>query len=156
MQIQITATPDPALIAAAVRRGLRRPVLAFRYAGWTVLLAALVVQLTTGRLAPFLLAGGVGLAVLVPMLLINISARGAERTATTYQISESGVASSSAQSSHAYAWRAFRSVERLPGQLVFRRSDTQYLPVPTAGLTPGQVEHVLALAATNGVAVQRP
>ncbi|MBG0560508.1 YcxB family protein [Actinoplanes aureus] len=157
MQIQITAAPDPALIAAAVRHGLRRPVLLARCAGWALLLGALVIQFGTGRLSVFLVAGGAALGVLIPMFLLNHHARRVMRAGrtTTYELSESGVASSNAESRHSYAWRAFRSVEELSGQLLFRLGSTRFLPVPTAGLSPAQIDQVLGAASASGVQVQR-
>ena len=156
--VQITAVPDPALIAAAARHALRRPVLIARVAGWTMLLAALAVQAGTGHLGPLLLAGGAAIAVLVPMLLLNHTARRAMRTGriTTFEISEGGVASSTAVSRHAYAWRAFRSVEELSGQLLFRRSGAGFLSVPTRGLSPAEIGQVLAAASAGGLHVRRP
>jgi hypothetical protein len=157
VQIQITAAPDPALIAAATRRGLRQPVLIARAAGWAILFAAVVVQLGTGHPSPLLLTGGAALAVLVPMVLLNLTARRAMRAGriTTYEISEGGVASSDTESRHAYAWRAFRSVEELSGQLLFRLSGARFVPVPTVGLSPAQVDEVLRAASTSGLPVRR-
>ncbi|WP_328464117.1 YcxB family protein [Actinoplanes sp. NBC_00393] len=152
MQIQITAAPDPALIAAATRHSLRRPVLIARVAGWAFLLAALV-----DGINPFLLVGGVALAVLTPMALLNHTARRAMRTGqvTTFEISEGGVASADAESRHSYAWRAFRSVEQLRGQLLFGLGGTRFLPIPTNGLSPAQINQVLGAASANGLRVQR-
>ncbi|MEU4621098.1 YcxB family protein [Actinoplanes sp. NPDC023801] len=156
MQIQITAVADPALIAAATRHGLRRPVLAARLAGWTVLLLAALSLAVTGDLSPALLTGGAVLAVLVPLILLNHTARGLRtEQVTTYEISTSGIASSDAESRHSYAWRAVRSVEHLSGQLLFRMRGARLLPVPTAGLSPAQIEQVLGAASANGLPVRR-
>ena len=157
MQIQITAAPDPALIAAATRHGLRRPVLIARLAGWAVLAAAALVLITTGDLHPALLAAGTTLAILVPFVLLNRTARHTLRRGriTTYEISEGGVASSDKVSRHAYAWRAFRSVEELSGQLLFGMDGTRFLPVPTTGLTTAQIEQVLGTASDRGLQVRR-
>jgi hypothetical protein len=156
VQIQITAVSDPALIAAATRHGLRRPVLAARLAGWTFLLLAVLSSVVTGNSSPVMLAGGAALAVAVPVILVNHTARSLRtRQATTYEISTDGIASSNAESRHSYAWRAVRSVDHLPGQLLFRMRGTRLLPVPTAGLSPSEIEQVLGTAAANGLAVRR-
>ncbi|BEL10560.1 hypothetical protein Q0Z83_087510 [Actinoplanes sichuanensis] len=156
MQIQITAVADPALIAAATRHGLRRPVLAARLAGWAFLLVAVLLLGVTGDLSPGLLTGGAALAVIVPVVLLNHTARGLRAgRLTTYEISEGGVASSDSEVRHAYAWRAVRSVEQLSGQLLFRLRGTRFLPVPTAGLSPAQIEQVLGAASANGLPVRR-
>ncbi|GGN81055.1 hypothetical protein GCM10010112_57090 [Actinoplanes lobatus] len=156
MQIQFTAVSDPVLIAAATRRRLRRPVLMARLGGWLLLLAATLLLAVTGDLDPVLLAVGAGLAVLVPAVLLN----GTVRTfrpgqLTTYEITEGGVASSSPESRHAYAWRAFRSVDELSGQLLFSLRGARFVPVPTAGLSPGQIEQVLSAASAGGLRVHR-
>lgn len=147
--LQITAAPDADLIAAATRHRLRRPVLLARSAGWLLLALALV--------EPSLLVGGVVLAVAFPVLLLNGAARRAARTdrLTTYQISAGGVASSSSEDRHAYAWRAFRSVEALSGQLLLGLRNGRYVRIPTGGLTTWQVEQVLGTAAAQGLPVRR-
>ncbi|WP_433792874.1 YcxB family protein [Actinoplanes sp. CA-252034] len=156
MQIQITAVADPALIAAATRHGLRRPVLVARVTGWAFLLVAVLLLGVTGDLSAGLLAGGAALAVIVPVALLNHTARGLRAGGlTTYEISEGGVASSDAEARHAYAWRAVRSVEHLSGQLVFRLRGARFLPVPTAGLSPAQIEQVLGTASARGLQVRR-
>lgn len=157
MQIQITATPDPALIAAATRRRLRTPVLVARCAGWALLLVTALIQFATGELQPGLLIGGAGLALVLPMVLLNRSARRSMRGGrlTTYEISDGGVARSDAVGRHAYAWRAFRSVEALSGQLMFGMSGGRWVRVPTTGLSPAEVEQVLGAAFTQGLRVHR-
>jgi hypothetical protein len=155
--LQITARPDPRLLTAAIRRGLRRPFLAVRAAGWTVMVAALMMQMFGDGLNVTLLLFGAILAVGVPMFLTNAGLREAMRDAdlTTYEISDGGVASSSLASRHAYAWNAFSYVEETPGQLIFGRGRTRVLPVPTAGLSPAEIEQVLGTAAGHGVTVRR-
>jgi hypothetical protein len=156
VQIQITAVSDPALIAAATRHGLRRPVLAARLAGWALLLLAVLSLAVTGDLSPALLAGGAALAVLVPVILLNHTARSLRTgQVTTYEISKGGIASSNAESRHSYAWRAVRSVEHLSGQLLFRMGGARLLPVPTAGLSPSEIEQVMGTASANGLPVRR-
>ncbi|MFC7528922.1 YcxB family protein [Actinoplanes sp. GCM10030250] len=157
MQIQITAAPDPALIEAATRHGLRQPLLLARLAGWATLAMAFVVQLAGGGLSLPLLTLGVVLAVLVPMMLLNHGVRRGVRAGqvTTFEFSDDGLASSDAESRHSYAWRAFRSVEMLSGQLVFRLGGARLLPVPTAGLTAAEINQVLVLAAAGGLPVRR-
>ncbi|MDI6099011.1 YcxB family protein [Actinoplanes sp. NEAU-A12] len=156
MQIQITAVSDPALIAAAARHGLRRPVLTARLAGWAFLLLAVLLLVTTGDLDPALTATGAALAVLVPVVLLNRTAQSLRAARlTTYEISEGGVASSDAVSRHAYAWRAFRSVEQLSGQLLFSMRGARFLPVPTAGLSAAEIEQVLGAASAGGLRVRR-
>jgi hypothetical protein len=153
VQIQFTATPDPALTTAAVRHGLRRPVLLARAAGWAGLLATAFLLVTTGSLNTPLLVLGVLLAVGVPLVLLNVAARRAIRSrhVTTYEISDAGVVSSR----FAYTWNAIRSVRELPGQLAFELADVRYLPVPTAGLTTAQIDQILDLASTHGLEVHR-
>jgi hypothetical protein len=156
VQIQITAVPDPALIAAATRHGLRRPVLAARLTGWAFLLVAVLLLGVTGDLSAGLMAGGAGLAVILPVILLNHTARGLRAgQLTTYEISEGGVASSDAEARHAYAWRAVRSVEHLSGQLLFRLRGARFLPVPTAGLSQAEIEQVLGAASARGLQVRR-
>jgi hypothetical protein len=155
VQIQFTAAPDPARIAAAVRHGRRRPVLLARAAGWTGLLATAFLLVTTGNLNPVLLTIGAVLAVGVPLVLLNGAAHRAVRArrVTNYEISDGGVASADEQSRHAYAWRAVRSAQEMPGQLLFELADGRYLPVPTAGLTTAQISEILQVASAHGVAV---
>lgn len=156
MQIQITAVPDAALTAAATRHSLRRPVLIARLGGWTLLLAAALSLAVTGDLDPVLLTGGAVLAVVVPVLLLNHTARGLRiGRLTTYEISTGGIASADTESRHAYAWRAVRSVEELSGQLLFRLRGARLLPVPTTGLSPDQIEQVLGTASAQGLPIRR-
>ncbi|GAA1584961.1 YcxB family protein [Actinoplanes couchii] len=156
MQIQITAVPDAALNAAATRHGLRRPVLAARLGGWALLLYALLAQAVTGELDPVLLAGGALLAVAVPVILLNHTARGLRSgRVTSYEISEGGIASADPESRHAYAWQAVRSVDELSGQLLFRLRGARLLPVPTGGLSAAEIEQILDVAATRGRPVRR-
>lgn len=154
--MQITARPDPRLVAAALRHGLRRPVLIARLVGWAAIGLAVLHEFTGNGLDIPLLVIGVLLAVGIPLLMINVSAR---RTLdaghlTTYEISDGGLALSNAESRHAYAWTAFTTVDRLAGQLVFGRSRARFLPVPTAGLTPAQIEQVLGTAAVHGLQIR--
>ncbi|MEU4692116.1 YcxB family protein [Actinoplanes sp. NPDC023714] len=157
MQIQFTAGPDPVLIAAAVRRRLRRPVLLARCAGWAALLAAAFLLVTRDSLHPALLVAGVALAAGVPLVLLNRAARRAiwDGRVTTFEISDAGVASADPRSCHSYAWAALKSVEELPGQLLFTLGDMRFLPVPTAGLTTAQIDQILDVAAAGGLAVSR-
>ncbi|WIM96621.1 YcxB family protein [Actinoplanes oblitus] len=157
MQIQIIAAPDPGLVAAATRRRLRTPVLVARCAGWALLAATVLGQLATGVLQPGLLAGGVVLAVLVPVVLLNGTARRSlrESRVTTYEISDGGIARSSEVGRHAYAWRAFRSVEALSGQLMFGLRGGRWVRVPTTGLSAAEVEQVLGAASAQGLRVLR-
>jgi hypothetical protein len=155
---QITARPDARLVAAAIRRGLRPLLLAARGLGWAAIALALVLDVTTssGSYLTLLLIGAL-IAVGIPMFLVNTGTREALGAAdlTTYEITDGGVASSSLAARHAYAWTAFRSVEEAPGQLIFGRSRTRFLPVPTAGLTRAQIEQVLGAAAGHGLQVRR-
>jgi hypothetical protein len=155
--LQITVQPDARLLAAAIRRGLRPLVLTSRGLGWAAIALAVALQALTGDLSFALLLTGVLLAVAFPMFLTNIGMREAMQDAelTTYEITETGVASSSRATRHAYTWNAFRFVEQTSGQLIFGRSRTRVLPVPTAGLTPAQIEQVLGTAAGHGVRVRR-
>jgi hypothetical protein len=152
--LQVSSRPDARLIAATVRRGLRRPLLLARVAGWLTIVLAVALD----GLNPALLLLGVVLAVAVPMVLVNGGTRRLVRDGdlTTYEISDSGVASSSMQSRHAYAWHAFTYVERAPGHLVFGRGPGRFLPVPTTGLSPAQIDQVLGTAAGHGLPVRRP
>jgi hypothetical protein len=157
--MQITATPNARLTAAAIRRTLRRHLLLARCAGWTAIGLALLIDLCTpAGLSPSLLVVGVVLAVGVPMLLVNNGTRRALREAqlTTYEITDGGIASSTLDTRRAYAWSAFSYVEEMSGQLLFGRSEAWFVPVPTAGLTPGQVEQVLGTAAGHGLQIRRP
>ncbi|GAA2844171.1 hypothetical protein Acy02nite_69010 [Actinoplanes cyaneus] len=157
MQIQITAAPDPALIAVATRRRLRTPVLVARCAGWALLLVTALIQLATGEGRPGLLISGALLALVVPLVLLNRTARRSMRggRVTTYEISDGGVARSDDVGRHAYAWRAFRSVEALSGQLMFGMRSGRWMRVPTTGLTAAEVEQVLGAAFTQGLRVRR-
>ncbi|GAA4939794.1 YcxB family protein [Actinoplanes utahensis] len=156
MQIQITAVSDTSLTEAAARHGLRRPVLLARLLGWAILLFTVLLLAVTGDLDPVLLTGGAALAVAVPLALLNLTARNLRSgPLTTYEISDGGIASSDTESRHAYAWRAFRSVEELSGQLLFRLRGARLLPVPTAGLSPAQIEQVLGTASARGLRVHR-
>jgi hypothetical protein len=157
VQIQITATPDPALIVAATRRRLRTPMLAARCAGWFLLAITLIVELATGELQPALLAAGALVAVLVPTGLLNHNTRRSLRNGrlTTYEISDGGVARSTEVGRDAYAWRAFRSVEALSGQLMFGLRGGRWVRVPTTGLSRMQVEQVLGAAGAQGLRVLR-
>lgn len=156
MFLQITARADARLVAAAVRRGLRPRLLIARCLGWAVIGLALVLQVTSGRLDLGLLLSGLFLAAVIPMFLVNTGTRLALRDGrlATYEITDGGVASSSFESRHAYAWNAFSYVEDAPGQLVFARSRTRLLAIPTRGLDRTQIDQVLATAAGNGVAVR--
>ena len=158
MLFQITARPDSRLVAAAIRRGLRPLLLTARSLGWAAIALALVLDVVTddGPYLTLLLAGAL-IAVAVPMFLVNTGTRDAlgDADLTTYEITDGGVASSSLAARHAYAWNAFRSVEEAPGQLIFGRSRTRFLPIPTAGLTRAQIEQVLGVAAGHGLLVRR-
>ncbi|BCY04972.1 YcxB family protein [Actinoplanes sp. L3-i22] len=157
VQIQIIATPDPALIAAATRRRLRTPVLVARSAGWVLLLVTALIQFVTGDLQPGLLIAGAALALAVPLVLLNRTARRSMRGGrpATYEISDGGVARSDEVGRHAYAWRAFRSVEALSGQLMFSLRGGRWVRVPTTGLSTAQVDQVLGAASAQGLRVHR-
>jgi len=156
VQIQFTAVSDASLTEAAARQGLRRPVLLARLTGWAALLLTVLLLAVTGDLDPVLLTGGAALAVAVPLTLLNLTARNLRSgRLTTYEISDGGIASSDDESRHAYAWRAVRSVEELSGQLLFRLRGARLLPVPTAGLSPAQIDEVLGAASARGLRVHR-
>jgi hypothetical protein len=155
--LQITARPDPRLLTAAIRRGLRQPFLLVRTAGWAAMTVATAMAVFGDGLNVTMLLSGALLAAGVPMFLTNAGLREAMRDAelTTYEISEGGVASSTRASRHAYAWNTFTYVEAAPGQLLFGRGRIRVLPVPTAGLSPTEIEQVLGTAAGHGVRVRR-
>ena len=158
MLFQITARPDARLAASAIRRGLRPLLLTARGIGWAAIALALLLRaLTTGGPYLTLVLAGALIAVGIPMFLVNAGTRDALRDSelTTYEISDGGVASSSLAARQAYAWNAFRSVQEAPGQLIFGRSRTRFLPVPTAGLSRTQIEQVLGAAAGHGLRVRR-
>jgi hypothetical protein len=166
VHLQITASTDTQLAVAAVRRLLRRPLLIARCAGW----AAIGIAVLDG-LDPVLIGLGLLLSVVIPVLAVNLSVRQALRDGhlTTYEISEGGVASSNIHCRQAFAWRAFSFVEQASGQLFFGLAGTRtksgrlvfgiggarMLPVPTAGLSPAEIEQVLGAAAGNGLQVRR-
>ncbi|XVU25551.1 YcxB family protein [Actinoplanes sp. CA-054009] len=156
MFLQITARPDPHLVVTALRHGLRRPVLLARLTGWAAIALAVLPELTGNGLNIPLPVLGVLLAVGLPLLLINTGARRALDAGrlTTYEISDGGLALSTLESRHAYAWTAFTTVDKLAGQLVFGRTRARFLPVPTAGLTPAQIEEVLGAAAGHGLQIR--
>ena len=155
MFLQITARPDPRLIAAALRHSLRRPVLLARVAGWAAIGLAVLHQVAGNGLDHTLLLLGVVLAVGIPTFLVNTGARQARRDGqvTTYEITDGGVAFSSVSSRHAYAWNALTGLDHLPGQLVFRRGRARILHIPTAGLNAFQIHEVLQAAAAHGLRV---
>jgi hypothetical protein len=146
--LQITARPDARLIGSAVRRGLRRPLLLARGAGWGLIAVALLF-----RLGPVLLAVGALLAAVVPMVLVNAVTRPAGGT-TTYEISDRGLAMSGHTSRHAYAWTAFSYAEEMAGQLVFGLGRFRVVTVPTGSLTRSEIDQVLLAAAAGGVTVR--
>jgi hypothetical protein len=156
--LQITTPPDARLTASAVRRGLRPVLMTARGLGWAAIALALLLGIvTTGGPHLALLLTGTLIAVGIPMFLVNAGTREAlrESALTAYEISDGGIASSSLETRHAYAWKAFRSVEEAPGQLIFSRGRTRFLPVPTAGLTRTQIEQVLSAAAGHGLRIRR-
>jgi hypothetical protein len=156
--LQITARPDVRLTAAAIRRGLRHPLLVARCLGWAAIGLALLLEIFTGGgLNVTLVLVGVLLSIGVPMVLTNAGMRQAmpDGELTTWEFSDGGVASSSTASRHSYAWHAFSHVEEMSGQLVFGRGRIRFLPVPTAGLSPAQIEQVLGTAAGHGLRVRR-
>jgi hypothetical protein len=155
--LQITTRPDARLIVSAVRRGLRPFVMTARGLGWAAIALALLLQVVVGGSYLTLVLVGALIAVGIPMLLINAGTREAlqDGDLTTFEITDGGVASSSLASRHAYAWNAFRDVEEAPGQLIFRRSRTRFLPVPTGTLSRPQIEQILGAAAGHGLRVRR-
>jgi len=156
--LQIIARPDARLIADAVRRGLRPVLFTVRGVGWAAISLALLLEVVTGGgpNVTLLLAGAL-LAVGVPMVLVNSGTRQALRGGdlATYEISDGGLARSSAASRHAWAWTAFSYVEEMSGQLLFGSRRTGILPVPTATLTPAQIDQVLGAAAGHGLRIRR-
>ncbi|GAB2579869.1 hypothetical protein Aab01nite_55990 [Paractinoplanes abujensis] len=153
--MQITAHRDPHLAAAAARHETRRPVMLARIGGWALLGLAVLIQWTGHGLNYTLLLAGVVLAVVVPMFLVNQGARRArDGGPATYEISDGGVTTSTAESRHAYAWNAFRHVDFLAGQLVFNLGGSRSIRVPTRGLSPQQINEVLNTAVANGVPVR--
>jgi hypothetical protein len=155
--LQIIARPDPRLTAEALRHGLRRPVLLARLAGWALLGLALLLQLHGDGLNFTLLVAGVALAVVVPMFLLNGGVRRALRDAgpTTVEISNDGVACSSVQSRHAYAWNAFTHLDHLPGQIALGLGSGRFVQIPTRGLSAEQIHQVLTTATAHGVPGRR-
>ncbi|MBM2616805.1 YcxB family protein [Actinoplanes sp. LDG1-06] len=156
MFLQITAQRDPHLIAAAARHGLRRPVLLARLGGWALLGLAVLLQMRGDGLNVALLLAGVVLAVVVPMFLINHGVRRAAGDGPmNLEVSDDGVACSTLESRHAYAWNAFTHVDHLAGQLVLGLGGGRFVQIPTRGLSPQQIHQVLTTAAARGVAVRR-
>ena len=149
--------PDPLLTAEALRHGLRRPVLLARLGGWALLGLALVLRLSGDGLNLTLLVAGVALAVVVPMFLVNGGVRRALRDSgpATVEISDDGVACSTEESRHAYAWNAFTHVDHLAGQLVLGLGRNRFVQVPTRGMSAWQIHQVLTTAAAHGITVNR-
>ncbi len=155
--MQIIVRPDPHLTAEALRHRLRRPVLLARLAGWALLGLALLRHLHGDGLNYTLLLAGVALAVVVPMFLLNGGARRALRDGgpTTIEVSADGVACSTVESRHAYAWNAFTHVDHLPGQLVLGIGSGRFVQIPTRGISAEQIHQVLTTAATHGIPLNR-
>jgi hypothetical protein len=155
--LQIIARPDPLLTAEALRHALRRPVLLARLGGWALLGLTLLLRLHGDGLNVTLLVAGVALAVVVPMFLLNGGVRRALRDGgpTTVEISDDGVACSTVESRHAYAWNAFSHVDHLAGQLVLGLGRSRFVQVPTRGMSALQIHQVLTTAAAHGVPVSR-
>lgn len=124
-----------------------------RAGGWALLGLTLLLQMSGQGLNVTLLLAGVALAVAVPMLLINQTARRAFRDGgpTTIEITDGGLAWSTADSRHAYGWNAFDHVDHLAGRLVFSLRGSRSVHVPTRGLSPQQIHEVLTTAVANGV-----
>jgi hypothetical protein len=156
--LQTTAPSDPRLVAEAVRRGLRPLLFTARGLGWTVIGLAMVLEVVTGGgLNLTLLLAGALVAVGIPMALVNNGTRQAmlDGELATYEISDGGVARSSTESRHAYAWSAFRFVEEMSGQLVFGGGRSRIVTVPTTGLSPADISQILGTAAGHGLRVRR-
>ncbi len=127
-----------------------------RLAGWALLGLAVLLQMTGEGLNVSLLVAGVALAVIVPMVLLNGGVRRAlsDGEPATIEISEGGVARSTGQSRHAYAWNAFSHIEHLAGQIVLGLGHGRFVQVPTRGLSAQQIHDVLTTAAAHGVPVR--
>lgn len=127
-----------------------------RLAGWALLGLAVLLQLGGDGLNMTLLLAGVALAVIVPMVLLNGNARRVLRDGgpATIEISDGGVACSTMQSRHSYAWNAFSHVDHLAGQLVLGLGSGRFVQVPTRGMSPQQIHEVLTTAAAHGVPVR--
>ncbi|MGX6604507.1 YcxB family protein [Micromonosporaceae bacterium Da 78-11] len=158
MHLLITTKSDTRLVAAAVRRFLRQPLLIARCAGWAAIgIALLRSAITDDGLDTGLVGLGLVLALVIPIVAVNVSARRVLRDShlTTYEISDTGIASSTIDTRRAYAWHAFGYVEQMSGQLLFGLDRTRMLPVPTSTLSPDQIDQVLGTAAGNGLQVRR-
>ncbi|GID32699.1 YcxB family protein [Paractinoplanes brasiliensis] len=156
MFLQITAQRDPHLAAAAARHDTRRPVMLARAGGWALLGLTVLLQMSGQGLNVTLLLAGAVLAVAVPMLLINQSARRAFRDGgpATIEITDGGLAWSTADSRHTYGWNAFENVDHRAGRLVFNLGGSRSVHVPTRGLSPQQIHEVLTTALANGIPVR--
>ncbi|WP_203825350.1 hypothetical protein [Actinoplanes palleronii] len=68
MQLQATAVP-------AAGHHFRTAMMAARVAGWVLLAITALVQFLTGEFQPWLLIAGTLVAVVVPMVLLNLGTR---------------------------------------------------------------------------------
>lgn len=157
MYLKVTARADARHVAAAVRRSLRPRLLIARGLGWAAIVLALLLQADTGRLNVGLLLSGLFLAAGIPLFLVNTVTRQALRDGrpATYEISETGIATTDPESRQAYVWSIFDYVEDAPGQLTFARGRGRLLAIPTTGLTRPQIDQVLTAAAASGVPIRQ-
>jgi hypothetical protein len=125
-----------------------------RVLGLLVVLVVLVDLLTSMSLDVFGVALGLLTIFAVPPLLVSRAVGRCWRffgTPGTFAITDRGVQRTDVLTQHGYAWPALSGIELLPGQLIFSLGKRGFLSMSTALLAPGELEHILAMAAHHGV-----
>ncbi|BFU44597.1 hypothetical protein [Krasilnikovia sp. MM14-A1004] len=156
MLIVTSPPPDRRLIAAAVRHKSTGVLWMFRILGLLLVVISLVDLLTSGLSGvPGIVLGLLAVFGVPPWLVgraVNRCWRifGADGTFT---LTDWGVQRDNPLTRIGYAWSLVKSVEELPGQLIFSLSTAGFLPLPTGTLAPGEREQILAMAAHQGVPV---
>ncbi|MEV6343553.1 hypothetical protein [Actinoplanes sp. NPDC051851] len=154
MQIVTSPPPDRGLIVAAVRYKSKKALWLFRGLGLLLLSAVVIDSIAAGSPDVVGLLLSLLAIVGVPWLLVSRATSRCWRlfaTSGTYTIDEWGVQRHSALTQHGYGWSALNGIDDLPGQLIFTTGKAGFLPMSTAALLDGDREHILAMAAQNGV-----
>jgi hypothetical protein len=157
VQIVTSPPPDRRLIAAAIRHKSKAGLWLLRSLGLLLVLISLVDLLTSVSLGVFGVVFGLLIIFAVPPLLVSRAVGRCWRffgTPGTFAIAEWGVQRTDALTQHGYAWPALSGIEELPGQLILSLGKIGFLSMSTATLRPGELQHILAMAAHHGVHVR--
>ncbi|GAA2544584.1 hypothetical protein GCM10010435_11460 [Winogradskya consettensis] len=156
MSLTFQAQPDRRLLAAAVRHVSRSRIMLVRWVGGVVTAVGVVTfPLLSGDvfLSVVDVVLGLFLAVGCPVIAVRRAVGVSERLVArplTYTFTETGFTTMSDLATTNWSWAAVTGIDELRDQILIRVNKSQFVPIPTAGLSPEQLSDLRTILHNRG------